>query len=185
MSCACDVNPWKCRMECKHLNKYKNCGHCHSCHFCICLKILNKENDNYIDKEIRCRANEHECLKSKFCLCPYCNEVEIIDDLCEAVGCLHTAVMKCPICKKLELKELRFCSADCFGKSWKKHKLEHEEVGLCISGCLNMAIMTCPICVDLGITKYLFCSKNCVGKSWNTHKTTHNSLPNGNYSKEA
>lgn len=45
--------------------------------------------------------------------------------LCESVGCMNPATLRCPTCIKLKLKDSFFCSQECFKASWRVHSFIH------------------------------------------------------------
>jgi methionyl aminopeptidase len=55
------------------------------------------------------------------------NQNEIVY-LCNKTGCQNLAKLRCPECKKLQVKnESYFCGKDCFKAFWGEHKKVHEE----------------------------------------------------------
>lgn len=133
MSCACSVNPGKCRMKCKHKVHTNNCFDCNMNHYCICGEIHNQEN-KYIDKRFICRAKIHDCIDSDQCINEKCSciidNVEIINDIdmCIEEGCDKPAILMCPVCHKFNMKSKLFCSTNCFRKGWKYHNKIHKKI---------------------------------------------------------
>lgn len=164
--CACSVNPGKCYWDCKHDKFHSDCGSCDVVHDCICQKILDRE-DKYKGENIYCRANEHNHIDHPQCECIDCN-VEILDD-CENSKCNNEATIKCPICTKIGLPDLRFCSTKCFKDSWQEHKKKHNVKGLCIN-CFEKAKLVCPLCFHKEDKTPKYCSTDCFRKGWSKHK---------------
>ena len=47
---------------------------------------------------------------------------------CNKQGCNNEAKLRCPECKKLQVKsQSYFCGKECFKAGWNEHKKVHEE----------------------------------------------------------
>eukprot|EP00127_Corallochytrium_limacisporum_P006578 Clim_evm7s231 gene=Clim_evmTU7s231 len=53
---------------------------------------------------------------------------------CGRNGCSNEGKMQCPICVKNGLPPARFCTQDCFKKTWTVHKLIHQAAGIGTNG---------------------------------------------------